>query len=43
MSEESLVYGCILGIHGSTSNWYGVYPLNQAVVGALPTEDDYNG
>lgn len=41
MSEESPVYGCIVGTHGSTADWYGLYPLNRAVVDALPVEDDY--
>ena len=41
MSEESRVYGCIVGFPGPTSDWHGVYPLNQAVVDSLPTEDDY--
>ena len=41
MSEESLIYGCIVGVHGSISNWYGIYPLNKMVVDELPTEDIY--
>lgn len=41
MSEEARVYGCIIGIPGSTADWYGLYPLNHAVVDSLPVEDDY--
>ena len=40
MSEQSRVYGCIVGVHGSTADWYGLYPLNRAAVAALPLEDD---
>jgi hypothetical protein len=41
MSQESIVYGCILGIHGGVEDWYDFYPLNQAAIDALPREDDY--
>jgi hypothetical protein len=41
VSEEARVYGCIVGIHGSTADWYGLYRLNHAAVEALPSEDDY--
>lgn len=41
MSEESRIYGCIVGTHGSTAAWYGLYPLNLAVVESLPFEDEY--
>lgn len=41
MSEESRIYGCIIGSHGSTADWYGLYPLNHATVAALPAVDDY--
>jgi hypothetical protein len=40
MSEEALVYGCIVADPGPPSDWYGIYPRNLAVVEALPTEDD---
>jgi hypothetical protein len=41
VSEEATVYGCIMGMHGSTANWYGLYPLNRAVIEGLPEGDDY--
>jgi hypothetical protein len=41
MSEEATLYGCIVGTHGTTTDWYGLYPLNKAVIDALPEEDDY--
>src|ERR1051325_4256449 len=41
MSEESRVYGCIVGQPGSTPDWHFPYEFNHAVIGALPTEDAY--
>lgn len=41
MSEESRVYGCIVGVPGSSTDWYGLYPRNLAAVEALPTDDEY--
>jgi hypothetical protein len=41
MSEESRIYGCIVGRHGTTADWYGLYPLNYAVVQSLPVADNY--
>ena len=41
MSEESRVYGCIVGVHGSTDDWYGLFPQNLAAVEALPADDAY--
>lgn len=41
MSEESRVYGCIVGVRGSSADWSGPYPRNLAAVEALPVEDEY--
>lgn len=41
MSEESRVYGCIIGTHGATTGWYSLYSLNRAAVDVLPAEDAY--
>jgi hypothetical protein len=41
VSEESRIYGCIVGPHGSTADWYGLYPLNYTVIESLVTDDDY--
>jgi hypothetical protein len=41
MSEEATLYGCIIGTHGTTADWYGLYPLNKAAIDALPEEDDW--
>ncbi len=41
MSEEAMLYGCVVGTHSTTANWYGLYPLNRAVIDSLPEEDGY--
>lgn len=41
MSAQCQMYGMISGAHGSTSNWWELYPLNRKVIEALPEEDEF--
>ena len=41
MSAECQLYGKISGAHGSTLNWWELYPLNCKVIEKLPDQDTY--
>ncbi len=41
MSHQTVLYGRIIGTHGSTDNWYDLYKLNKKIIDTLPDEDEY--
>ena len=40
MSDECYLYGAILGVFGTTDDWYGPFERNARVIGSLPDNDD---
>lgn len=41
MSHKTVLYGRILGTHGTTDNWYELYSSNKNIIDSLPDEDEF--